>query len=162
MSFILHDATRYDRKGLLDEVLSQFRISIDGVHGPSHWARVRHHGLAVGIEVGADLLVVELFAFLHDSQRKNEFEDEFHGERAAEYAASMNRRYFDLQDAQLTQLVNAIRFHSDGDLHQCATIQTCWDADRLDLGRVGIKPVARYLSQVAAEHIQTAYEWSRL
>ena len=158
----LPEAIQYDRKGLLDEVLAQFRISTDGVHGPSHWARVRHHGLAVGAEVGADFLVVELFAFLHDSQRRNEFEDEFHGERAAEYAASMNRRYFDLHDTQLSQLVNAIRFHSDGDVHQCSTIQTCWDADRLDLGRVGIKPSARYLSPVATKHIKTAYEWSKL
>lgn len=152
----------YDRKGLLDEVLSQFRISKDGVHGPSHWARVRHHGLAVGTEAGADLLVVELFAFLHDSQRVDEHEDRFHGDRAAEFAASMNHRYYDLQDTQLDKLVNAIRFHSDGDVHQCSTIQTCWDADRLDLGRVGIKPAARYLSPVAAKHIQTAYEWSKL
>jgi uncharacterized protein len=162
MSSQLQAVGQYDRKGLLDEVLSQFRISTDGVHGPSHWARVRHHGLAVGVEVCADLLVVELFAFLHDSQRRNEFEDDLHGERAAEYAASMNRRFFDLQDTQLTQLVNAIRFHSDGDIHQCSTIQTCWDADRLDLGRVGIKPSARFLSPLAAKHIQTAYEWSKL
>ena len=158
----LSEAVQYDRKGLLDEVLAQFRISTDGVHGPSHWARVKHHGLAVGAEVGADLLVVELFSFLHDSQRRNEFEDEFHGERAAEYAASMNRRYFDLQDTQLSKLVNAIRFHSGGDVHQCSTIQTCWDADRLDLGRVGIKPSGRYLSPIGAKHIKTAYEWSKL
>lgn len=158
----LSEAIQYDRKGLLDEVLAQFRISTDGVHGPSHWARVRHHGLAVGAEVGADLLVVELFSFLHDSQRRNEFEDEFHGERAAEFAASMNHRYFELQDTQLSQLVNAIRFHSCGDVHQCSTIQTCWDADRLDLGRVGIKPSARYLSPIGAKHIKTAYEWSKL
>jgi uncharacterized protein len=162
MSSQPQDVDKYDRKGLLDEVLAQFRISTDGVHGPSHWARVRHHGLAVGALAGADLLVVELFAFLHDSQRRNEFEDELHGERAAEYAASMNHRYFDLQDTQLDKLVNAIRFHSAGDVHQCSTIQTCWDADRLDLGRVGIKPAARYLSQVAAKHIHTAYEWSKL
>jgi uncharacterized protein len=118
----LTDALLYDRKGLLDEVLSQFRISKDGVHGPSHWARVRHHGLIVGAAVGADLLVVELFAFFHDSQRHNEFEDEFHGERAAEFAASMNHRYFDLEAAQLTKLVSAIRYHSDGDVHQCSTM----------------------------------------
>lgn len=156
------EASNFDRSGLLKEILSQFRISTDGVHGPSHWARVRHHGLAVGTEAGADLLVVELFAFLHDSQRVDEHEDRFHGDRAAEFAASMNHRYYDLQDTQLDKLVNAIRFHSDGDVHQCSTIQTCWDADRLDLGRVGIKPAARYLSPVAAKHIQTAYEWSKL
>ena len=30
--------------------------------------------------------------------------------------------------------------HTDGDTDAQITIQTCWDADRLDLGRVGIVP----------------------
>lgn len=54
----------FDRKGLLHEVLEQFKVNKRGVHGPSHWARVRHHALTVGAVAGADLLVVELFAFL--------------------------------------------------------------------------------------------------
>ena len=41
------------------------------------------------------------------------------------------------------------------------TVQTCWDADRLDFGRVGIKPAAKYLSSVASQHIESAYNWSR-
>lgn len=155
------DTSKFDRSGLLNEILSQFRISRHGVHGPNHWARVRHHGLTVGAEVGADLLVVELFAFLHDSQRVDEHEDKLHGDRAAEYAASMNHRYFDLLDTQLDKLVHAIRFHSDGKVHQCSTMQTCWDADRLDLGRVGIKPSSRFLSKIAATKIEGAYRWSR-
>jgi uncharacterized protein len=151
----------WDRQGLLKEVLAQFRISPEGVHGPSHWARVRHHGLAIGRELGADLLVVELFAFLHDSQRLNEFEDDLHGERAAEYAVSLNHIYFELKPKGIDDLTYAIRFHSEGGVHHCSTIQTCWDADRLDLGRVGIKPSARFLSVHAAEKIEHAYRWSR-
>ena len=150
-----------DRQGLLKEILAQFRISREGVHGPNHWARVRHHGLAIGSEVGANLLVVELFSFLHDSQRLNEYEDNLHGERAAEYAVSLNHIYFELKAKGLDDLTHAIRFHSEGGVHQCSTIQTCWDADRLDLGRVGIKPNARYLSAHASDMIENAYQWSR-
>jgi uncharacterized protein len=156
------DTSRFDRNGLLKEVLSQFRISKNGVHGPNHWARVRHHGLEIGRQVGADLLVVELFAFLHDSQRVDEYEDRHHGERAAEYAVSLNQRYFDLTPAGLDDLTHAIRLHSEGDVHHNSTIQSCWDADRLDLGRVGIKPKAKYLSLFAAQRIEDAYKWSRL
>ena len=151
----------YDRKGLLNEVLQQFRLNKNGVHGPNHWARVRHHGMTIGSQIGAELLVVELFAFLHDSQRFDEDEDPLHGERAAEYAASLNRRYFELSNTGIDKLTTAIRSHSDGYVHQCPTIQTCWDADRLDLGRVGIKPRAKYLSSSATEHIEEAYKWSR-
>lgn len=155
------DTSRFDRNGLLKEILSQFRISKEGVHGPNHWARVLHHGLGIGSQVGANLLVVELFSFLHDSQRIDEYEDRFHGERAAEYAASLNQRYFELSPAGLDDLTHAIRFHSEGDVHHNATIQSCWDADRLDLGRVGIKPSAKYLSMLAAQRIEDAYKWSR-
>jgi uncharacterized protein len=151
----------FDRKGLLAEVMSQFRISKSGYHGTNHWARVRHHGLTIAKESGADLLVVELFAFLHDSQRINENEDRMHEERAAEYAESLNHRYFDLPDSSLEKLLYSIRFHSSGQVHQCPTIQTCWDADRLDIGRVGIKPNAKYLSPFAAKHIDRAYDWSK-
>ena len=150
----------YDRKGLLDEVLRQFRIKRHGVHGPNHWARVRHHGMTIGSQIGAELLVVELFAFLHDSQRVDEDEDPLHGERAAEFAASLNHRYFELSDSSLDKLTAAILSHSDGYIHQCPTIQTCWDADRLDLGRVGIKPRAKYLSSIAIAHVEAAYKWS--
>ena len=150
----------FDRKGLLDAVLGQLRINRHGVHGPSHWARVLHHGLAIGGEVGANLLVVELFSFLHDSQRWNEYEDKKHGERAADYAASMNHRFFELTGSELDMLMQAIRSHSDGGIETCPTIQTCWDADRLDLGRVGIKPNAKYLSATARNYIESAYEWS--
>jgi hypothetical protein len=45
------------------------------------------------------------------------------------------------------------------------TVQTCWDADWLDLGRVGIMPDPRYLCTIAAkqpEFLNWAYERSRL
>ena len=154
------DPPAFDRAGLLRAVVAQFRINRDGAHGTSHWARVRKHALTVGRETGADLLVVELFAFLHDSQRKNEYVDEGHGYRAAEYVRSLKTVYFDLTPIQLDKLCIAMSGHSDGQLHTDPTIQTCWDADRLDLGRVGKKPHAKYLSAEAAKYIDHAYEWS--
>jgi hypothetical protein len=36
--------------------------------------------------------------------------------------------------------------HTDGEQHENATIGTCWDADRLDLGRVGIIPSPELMS----------------
>ena len=150
----------FDRKGLLKAVLQQFKVDRHGVHGPSHWARVRYHALMIGRATGADLLVVELFAFLHDSRRLNEYVDPEHGSRAASYAKELNGIYFHLTDEQLEKLCHAMSFHSDGGIHADATIQTCWDADRLDLGRVGKKPKAQYLSNEGAKYIDSAYRWS--
>jgi uncharacterized protein len=150
----------FDRKGLLKAVLKQFKIDRLGVHGPGHWARVRYHALMVGRSTGADLLVVELFAFLHDSRRLNEYKDPEHGSRAASYAQELNGKFFQLSEEQIEKLCLAITFHSDGGIHADATIQTCWDADRLDLGRVGKKPKAQYLSNEGAKYIDSAYRWS--
>lgn len=150
----------FNQSNLLQEVLGQFRISKTGHHGPSHWARVKHHGMVIGEKVGADLEVVTLFAFLHDSQRENEYSDPEHGARAAQYAKRLNHVYFELRDIQMTLLTQAMQGHSKGGIHLNPTIQTCWDADRLDLGRVGIKPAAEFLSKEAQKWIEFAYEWS--
>jgi uncharacterized protein len=157
----LESTPDFDRSGLLGHVLDQFKISRHGAHGPAHWARVRLHGLKLGRSRGGDVLVVELFAFLHDSQRLNEYSDRFHGSRAAEFAASLNGQFFDLKPEQLDQLCYAMEHHSGGDVHSCATIQSCWDGDRLDLGRVGIQPHKDYLSLEAARMIASATRMSK-
>lgn len=150
----------FDKPALLRLLRAQFRIDWHGLHGARHWARVRHHGLRIAEDRGADRLVVELFALLHDSQRENEHLDPAHGERAAAFAATLNHGYFDLSPTQLDCLTQAMRFHSEGLMHPDATIQTCWDADRLDLGRVGIIPSPDYLSEFAAPLIDEALAWS--
>jgi len=52
-------------------------------------------------------------------------------------------------------------YQSDGTLGEDPTMKTCWDADRLDLGRVATKPAAKYQSTVASQHIKSAYNWSK-
>ena len=85
---------------MLREVRAQFRLDWNGIHGAPHWARVYHHGQVVGARTGADLRVCELFAFLHDSRRQDDWEDPDHGVRAAIYAASLRERgYFEPGDA---------------------------------------------------------------
>ena len=152
--------TTYDRAGLLAEIRSGFTLDWHGIHGAHHWGRVRYHARALAVLRGADTLVVELFAFLHDSQRHDDYADRLHGERGAEYARALQGRYFGLDTRQLAQLTHAIQHHSGGEVSTDATIQCCWDADRLDLGRVGIRPHARFLSTHGAERIANAYEWS--
>jgi uncharacterized protein len=151
----------FDRRGLLDAIRGEFSLDWEGHHGANHWGRVRHHALAIARARGAHLLVVELFAFLHDSQRRDEWRDPKHGDRGAEYARSLQGRFFELSAKALSHLTHAICHHSGGEVSTDATIQSCWDADRLDLGRVGIKPAAEYLSPEASSRIDFAYGWSK-
>jgi uncharacterized protein len=60
-------------------------------------------------------------------------------------------------------LCHACKLHSDGFITADLTVQACWDADRLDLGRVGVKPDPRYLCTSYAKRgdvIDRAYERS--
>jgi hypothetical protein len=56
--------------------------------------------------------------------------------RAADYALELNRDVLRLDRPGLELLTYAVRHHSDGLLEADITVQTCWDADRLDLGLV--------------------------
>ena len=150
----------YNRNDLIQHVRSQFKIDWHGLHGANHWARVLHHGKYIAQRREEDLLVVELFAFLHDSCRWDDGRDPDHGERGAEFVYGINGKFFRLNDHQLDNLCFAIRYHSGGNISNNATIQTCWDSDRLDLGRVGITPSRKFISEVAAEMVDYALELS--
>lgn len=133
---------------LFDEVVEQFRLSEHGSHGPAHWERVGQFGEEIGERTpGADLKVIRLFALLHDSQRRDEWVDPGHGPRAAEYARTLVAEgWFDLTLTQKRLLFKAIREHSDGKTTTDPTIGSCWDADRLDLDRIGVTPLPELMS----------------
>lgn len=152
--------SQYDRSGLIALIRSEFKIDWHGIHGANHWARVLHHGKNIGELRKADPIVVELFGFLHDSCRLNDGRDPQHGERAAEFAHGIHGDFYSLNPKQLDQLCYAMKHHSLGGTSADPTIQTCWDSDRLDLGRVGIYPSKQYLSQEATLFIDFAYSWS--
>lgn len=133
-------------------------------HGIEHWRRVEYNGLLVAESNGADKLVVSLFAFLHDSCRQNEMRDLDHGYRAKMFIEEeLQPKFLHLPIPQLQQLTEACAFHTDGLTEAEITIQACWDADRLDLGRVGIKPRSKFLcTPFAQQHdvIEAAFERS--
>jgi len=59
---------------------------------------------------------------------------------AAEFALELRGTAFALDDDSFRLLYRACEGHTHERNHPDATIQTCWDADRLDLGRVGVMP----------------------
>lgn len=127
-------------------VTAQFQCDRDSVHGPAHWRRVESNGLLVAAKSGAVQEVVSLFAVFHDSRRDHDGWDDTHGARGADYAASQRGILFDLTDEHFELLHYACTWHTHGRLSADPTIGTCWDADRLDLGRVGIAPAVEFMS----------------
>ena len=131
---------------LWDHAKSIFLCDLDSIHGPNHWKRVEKNGIPIGEQIGADLTVVRLFAIYHDSCRLNDGHDGEHGPRAADMLLTEHKNLFNIQKDQLIKLLYAIRHHTLGQISQDVTIGTCWDADRLELGRVGISPSPEFMS----------------
>jgi uncharacterized protein len=139
-------------KAVFSETRNAFKLGQRTDHGPNHWRQVDRLGIALcKANSKADKEVVRLFALIHDHLRENEMEDPLHGHRAAKAAPEILEKCgikpgFD----RLNVLLEAIRYHNDGLISDCPTIGTCWDADRLDLPRVGIIPDPKLLSTQAA------------
>ena len=130
-----------------DRVLTEFDEDACGVyHGPDHWRRVSAHGKAVARSLGMDPLVPHIFGMVHDSQREDEGMDPEHGPRAALFIERNRSTLFSfLQDDEVRQLQRACELHSNGVTEGSALEMACWDADRLDLWRIGVKPDPRLL-----------------
>jgi uncharacterized protein len=144
---------------LIQAIRRQYRLPWNGFHGIAHWARVRENGLRLAKLTGATPEVVELFALFHDACRLNEDHDPKHGSRGADLAAELHGQLFQLPKREFVALRVACRLHTEGLTEGDVTVQTCWDADRLDLGRVGIKPSPSYLCTEAAKDPATL-EWA--
>jgi uncharacterized protein len=135
---------------LVQAIRDQYAINWQGIHGITHFQRVRENGLKVARLTGAIPAVVELFAFLHDSKRINDARDSGHGARGAAFAKKLKGSLLFLSDHEFDLLVYACEHHTDGKTEGDITVQTCWDADRLDLWRASIWPKDEYLCTEAA------------
>lgn len=148
------DGSSFDYEALWQTVLAlPSHLSPYSVHGPDHWRRVERNALILSTRSGAIVPVVRLFALFHDSRRENDYHDPQHGARGADLAKSLRGQLYDLPDEHFELLRHACVWHTDADSHDNPTIATCWDADRLDLGRVGIVPDERYMSTALGKEI---------
>lgn len=141
-----------DFRPILRVVLDKYSLPPGGDHGVAHWARGLENGRRLSGKTGAEIAIVSLFAVLHDSKRLNEGMDPDHGQRAADFAMELQGRLFDLSDQSLALLYRACAGHTRERTHPDITVQTCWDSDRLDLGRVGITPHPSRLCTEPARH----------
>jgi uncharacterized protein len=139
-------------KALLQAILAQYRLPLYGLHGIDHWARVLENGKRLSQETNAKLAVVQLFAIFHDACRQSEGHDDDHGRRGAEFAADLRGTLLNLDSKDFDLLYHACADHTRGYTQADVTVQTCWDSDRLDLGRAGIRPHKHYLCTPAAKN----------
>jgi len=148
---------------LLTKIKEQYRLNWYGMHGILHWHRVFINGIRLATQDGVNSRVVQLFSVFHDACRRNENRDRNHGKRGSELARKL-RKYCPLDDAEFDLLTIACELHTEATDHENITIQACFDADRLDLGRVGIYPDPNRLCTPMAKEkkiIEWGYHRSR-
>ncbi len=120
-------------------------------HGVGHWRQVAANGaMLASMTPGADAVVVECFAVIHDARRANEYKDVNHGPNGAKLAQELSEMgLLPVTGSRLAKLIEACRLHDTGAMSDDPTVACCYDADRMDLGRVGITPDARFFSTAA-------------
>jgi uncharacterized protein len=88
-----------------------------------------------------------------------------HGLRGAKLARSLRGGFAHLDNARFDLLFEASRLHTDDGLTVGdRRVLACWDADRQDLGRVGVTPDPQRLGTKAARKLlgwadARAVEW---
>jgi uncharacterized protein len=149
----------FQRSVVLSEAKNAFVLNSSWTqHGPSHWLQVEKNAVMLGEHTpGCDMEVARLFALLHDCRRQNEGRDPDHGARAADFAQELfDKGMLRLDPGRLAVLKYAMTHHNNGQVSDDPTIGICWDADRLDLPRVGTAPNISLMSN------QYAKKWLRL
>lgn len=138
----------------LQDYVFEDRVYDSDIHGLAHWRQVEFNGLLLAKKTGADITVVRLFALFHDSKRESDGYDETHGGRGAEFAKKCREeKKFEITDEQFEKLYHACTHHTTERHNGDITIDTCYDADRLDLGRVGFTLKSEKMATSLGEHI---------
>lgn len=133
-------------KKVLIDIFEDFDLELeDGIHGLYHWARVIENGVEIANHNNANKNIVIAFGFFHDCQRENDGEDPEHGFRGGEFMEKY-RGKINLTDEEFDKVKIACSGHTNVLHHNDIDISTCWDADRLDLFRVGVYPEPEYLN----------------
>lgn len=141
----------------LDQILQKIQADTtsdrQSIHGDRHWKRVAQFGRLIAEQEQLNERVLVLFGYFHDCQRLNDGTDPEHGPRAAQYVAVFPKELLGLTSSETNQLMMACHYHT----HECETddpvIRACWDADRLDLLRIGVLPDPTRLSTNTAKKL---------
>lgn len=132
------------------------------IHGVEHWDRVYDNGQKLA-NANVDLLVVGAFAYLHDVCRENDGEDIYHGLRASEKVDEIRSTLLGVfTDKQISILKQACQYHTTEHKTGNPTIDVCFDADRLDLWRVGIVPDPKRMATLKGAEIASNTDYSSL
>lgn len=122
------------------ERMNKNSLRLSDTHAVFHWDRVYKNGLRL-LDNGVDEKVVSAFAYTHDVWRDTDGCDLEHGPRAAKGLSLIRDTMLAfLSDEEYHLLCEACRLHTTTCGTDNPTLNACFDADRLDLIRIGVRP----------------------
>ncbi|HBG14571.1 MAG TPA: hypothetical protein DDW96_04515 [Synergistaceae bacterium] len=135
-----------------EELLSPFCTCRGLVlHGIPHLRRVAILSGRLSKAVGEDVESAVVMGFLHDSARKNDGNDIEHAHDSAILARELIERFFPHLDVD--RICDAIEGHADGEVTKDPLTACLWDADRLELKRIGRTIDTELLSTKVAKRL---------
>jgi uncharacterized protein len=124
------------------------------VNGPEHWERAWQNAQVLIPQTKANATVVELFCYLHDCCRIHHGQEPGHGLAASKFIEEHKGEFSFLSEKEYQLLLKACGEHTFLQHSDEPTIATCWDANRLDIGRIGICPKEQFLITPAAKDLK--------
>jgi len=125
------------------------------LHGSQHWKCVSKLGIHLARNTpDSDVEVAFLFGLFHDSMRHNDDSDPEHGIRGANLVSeTVDEGVLVLRQPQIDALRYACATHTGASPTDDPVVGVCYDADRLNLWRVGTAPSPEYISTIEGHKI---------
>ncbi len=105
------------------------------LHGISHLRRVAILSGRLANAVGEDVESAVVMGFLHDCARRNDKNDIDHARDSEVLARGLIERFYSHLDVD--RICEAIAGHADGEVTSDPFTGCLWDADRMELKRIG-------------------------
>lgn len=121
------------------------------LHGELHWRAVAAAGIEIASSVSERSDIALAFGMIHDSQRERDDWDPDHGVRAANWLICSVTLASLIGTEERELLASACLYHDRGMTTQNPLIGTLWDADRINLWRVGLCPDESYFSVLSGD-----------
>ena len=122
-----------------------------GLHGIPHLRRVASTAGRLAAAVGEDVEAAVIAGFLHDCARVHDGGGTRHAHDSADLAKEILATFYPHVDSD--RLCDGIAHHADGTVTDDPLIGSLWDADRLDLIRLGRETRPHLLSTGLARRV---------
>lgn len=138
---------------IIQKILADTTVHWGSIHGIGHWKRVAGYGCFLSKHEKVEERILVLFGYFHDCKRHSHGSDPEHGSRAAEYLLTYSPEELGLSEQEQHRLAVACKYHTCELDTTDLSIKACWDCDRLDIGRLGIKTDPNRLFTKTAKRI---------